>query len=114
MPREKIKRGRRALPKGKRESTDGLDEGTSLPKRRKVELDDTPWSEDEAEAEYDEEHAGHVEHAAEDHEQVGDERPFYGLLDEQEQEYFKRADNLLDAGQFADQDEKVLLSLIHI
>ncbi len=36
------------------------------------------------------------------------EIPFYGLLDEDEQEYFKRADSMLELNQFANEDEKTL------
>lgn len=32
--------------------------------------------------------------------------PFYGLLDEDEQEYFKRADSILELNQFADAEER--------
>jgi len=34
--------------------------------------------------------------------------PFYGLLDEQEQEYFHRADDMLESNQFADAEERSL------
>lgn len=36
------------------------------------------------------------------------EIPFYGLLDEDEQEYFKRADSMLELNQFANEEEKAL------
>jgi len=36
------------------------------------------------------------------------ENPFYGLLDEEEQAYFKRADTLLELNQFADTEERSL------
>ncbi|KAL9611829.1 MAG: hypothetical protein Q9167_003556 [Letrouitia subvulpina] len=36
------------------------------------------------------------------------ETPFYGLLDDQEQEYFKKADNLLEYNQFSDTEERDL------
>ncbi|KAL8950960.1 MAG: hypothetical protein Q9183_007491, partial [Haloplaca sp. 2 TL-2023] len=34
--------------------------------------------------------------------------PFYGLLDEEEQEYFKRADTMLELNQFGDVEERAL------
>lgn len=34
--------------------------------------------------------------------------PFYGLLDEEEQEYFRRADDMLEVNQFVDPEEKAL------
>lgn len=36
------------------------------------------------------------------------ERPFYGVLDEQEQEYFRKADGMLEANDFQDVEEKTL------
>lgn len=39
---------------------------------------------------------------------VDDASVFYGLLTEQESEYFKRADELLDLNQFGDEDERAL------
>lgn len=36
------------------------------------------------------------------------EIPFYGLLDEDEQEYFKRVDSMLELNQFANEEEKTL------
>ncbi len=36
------------------------------------------------------------------------EIPFYGLLDEDEQEYFKRADSMLELNQFTNDEEKRL------
>ena len=39
---------------------------------------------------------------------------FYGLLDEDDAEYFRRADNMLEANQFADSDERSLfLANVH-
>lgn len=34
--------------------------------------------------------------------------PFYGMLDDDEQEYFKRADEMLELNQFADPDERAM------
>lgn len=36
------------------------------------------------------------------------EKPFFGMLDEDEQEYFKRADNMLESNSFADDEERTL------
>ena len=36
------------------------------------------------------------------------ERPFFGMLDEEEQEYFKRADDMLETNAFGDADERKL------
>ena len=37
-----------------------------------------------------------------------EESPFYGFLDLEEQEYFKRADSMLEVNQFADEEERAL------
>ena len=95
MPREQQKRGRREEKKRKREQeNDG-----SLSKRRK--------SEDDIDAEI-----------IVDNDQIDGadyvpiagpgEIPFYGLLDEEEQEYFKRADSILELNQFNDDEERGL------
>ena len=36
------------------------------------------------------------------------DRPFFGMLDEDEQEYFKRADNMLESNSFGDDEERSL------
>ena len=36
------------------------------------------------------------------------EKPFFGMLDDDEQEYFKRADNMLEANSFGDDEERSL------
>lgn len=36
------------------------------------------------------------------------EKPFFGMLDEDEQEYFKRADDMLEANAFGDAEEREL------
>lgn len=36
------------------------------------------------------------------------EKPFFGMLDEDEQEYFKRADGMLESNSFGDDDERAL------
>lgn len=41
------------------------------------------------------------------------EKPFFGMLDEDEQEYFKRADSMLESNSFAD-DEELALFLANV
>lgn len=36
------------------------------------------------------------------------EKPFFGMLDDDEQEYFRRADDMLEANAFGDQEERDL------
>lgn len=92
MPNENKKRGRREDKKRKLEAPDEQQN----PKRRKSEGETgapPPPSEDQEQEEF---------------RQYGDEHPheqvFFGMLEEQEQEYFKRADQMLELNQFADDE----------
>ena len=97
MPRENKKRGRREEKKRRRRD----DEAERPTKRRRpdfeVQEDFVPMDE------MAEEQAPGLEEDRPDEEKV-----FYGLLDEQEQEYFKQADQMLDANTFADDEERSL------
>lgn len=100
MPKEYRKRGRREEKKRKREEDE---DQAALAKRQKSEDAET-----EVEIIVDGDHEagpqeGYPEYAA----RPGD-FPFYGLLGEDEQEYFKRADSMLELNQFADPDERNL------
>ena len=100
MPKEHKKRGRREEKKRKRE--EGEDEQHEVPSKRQKSQEAGEGVEilvDEDAVEHDEEH---IPHAG-----PGD-LPFYGLLDEDEQEYFKRADSILELNQFADAEERDL------
>ena len=96
MPKEHKKRGRREEKKRKREQ----EEDQSESKRRKSEdythaeiiVDDDPQNDG----------AGYIPIAG------PGEIPFYGLLDEEEQEYFKHADAILELDQFNDAEERAL------
>lgn len=97
MPKENRKRGRREERKRKREE----DEQGSPQKRQK-----SQGLEEEVEIIVDSERPG-------DDSNIGSKSsagdlPFYGLLDEEEQEYFKRADSLLELNQFGDPGERDL------
>ncbi len=95
MPKEHRKRGRREEKKRKREE----EECESSSKRQKSE------GADEEIQIYDEE-------VRQNEEQIPYAGPgelqFYGHLDESEQEYFKRADSMLELNQFADPEERDL------
>ena len=100
MPKEHRKRGRREEKKRKREEEEGQ---ITASKRQKSE-----------DAEEDVEiivdgggGAGHQEGFPGYAPQSG-ELPFYGLLGEDEQEYFKKADSMLELNQFADPEERSL------
>ena len=94
MPKENKKRGRREENKRKREREQEEAEGPS--KRQKSED-----AQDEIKF-YDQEDG--QEDAYAPYSGPG-ELPFYGSLGEDEQEYFKRADSMLELNQFADPEE---------
>lgn len=101
MPKEHRKRGRREEKKRKREEEE--EDQIATPKRQKS---------GDAEAEVEiivdgGDEAGPQEGYSEYAPRPGD-LPFYGLLDEDEQEYFKRADSMLELNQFADSEERNL------
>lgn len=97
MPKEHRKRGRRGEKKRKREKEE---EPAAPSKRQKSEDVEEKVDNGGDEAELPE---GYPEYAS----RPGD-IPFYGLLDEDEQEYFKRADSMLELNQFTDADERNL------
>ena len=100
MPQPNKKRGRRMGEKKRKheDGEDGLQLTGSASKRRKsidagdeqdfIPMDDEDESLDGAYP-------------------YGD-RPFFGMLDEEEQEYFKRADNMLETNAFGDHEERSL------
>jgi nucleolar protein 9 len=102
MPKENKKRGRREEKKRKRD--EGAEEHHA-PKRSK--------SEDPTQAHvqaHQEDFIG-LDGAVHGHEQEQcgheQEQVFFGMLDEPEQEYFKRADDMLELNQFADPEGKI-------
>ena len=94
MPREKQKRGRRALQKRQRDDRDESE--SSVAKRRRTQ------------SEHDAPAADFIPLDREDISAGGKERPFYGMLDEQEHEYFRNADQMLEVNQFRDAEERAL------
>lgn len=109
MPTENRKRGRREEKKRKRDEKDA-DKHAKRSKRE----DDVQ----EALQLHDDAQQHHQHHAGDDQNPFQDEAidgvtrpgamPFYGMLDDDEQEYFKRADEMLELNQFADSDERSL------
>jgi nucleolar protein 9 len=108
MPKELKKRGRREEKKRKHAEFQEDHEGTveKTAKKQKPDGDDgvvldlaqpyhAPPQDDSAP--YDEPHAG-----------APQEVQFYGLLDDEEQAYFKRADTMLELNQFGDSAERTL------
>ena len=101
MPKEHRKRGRREEKKRKREAE--VEDENMTSKRQKSE-----GAEEEVEIVVDGgDEAGQPQSYLENDYRPGD-LPFYGLLDEDEQEYFKRADSMLELNQFADPEERSL------
>lgn len=115
MPREKQKRGRRAEAKAQKDDS----------KRKRNEAPEDPVAKrikpsTDADADADEtledpylENADYIPLDADDQEQAkgqvqSGEMPFYGLLDSDEQEYFSRANEMLESNQFGDDQERNL------
>ena len=94
MPKEIKKRGRREEKKRKREEYEHEQEGSVNQYRP---------DDGDAETKLDIEQPPGCGGAANPK-----EIPFYGLLDEEEQAYFKRADSLLELNQFAHAEERSL------
>ncbi|KAI4174521.1 MAG: hypothetical protein LQ343_002278 [Gyalolechia ehrenbergii] len=93
MPKEHKKRGRREEKKRKR----GQEDEFPTSKR--------PKSNKGSEADIIVDHDPHHNGADYLSLEAPGEIPFYGLLDEEEQEYFKRADTILELNQFNDAEE---------
>jgi len=102
MPKEnKHSRGRREEKKEKKRKRDkGEDETQESSKRRKSE---------EADPAEDVEFTGQDNaEPVQDEEAAASERPFYGMLEDEEQEYFRRADELLELNDFPSEEERGL------
>ena len=98
MPKEHKKRGKREESKRKREVED--ENSVSTVKRR------TDYTHIEHEIKLDIEPSRYAEDV--DEWRRPGEKPFYGMLDDEEQEYFKRADTMLELNQFANLEEREL------
>ena len=105
MPKEHRKRGRREEKKRKREE----EEDQAAPsKRQKPEDAEEEEEDEEVEIVVDRGDDAEPQEGFLDHNPRPGDLPFYGLLDEDEQEYFKRADSMLELNQFADPGERNL------
>lgn len=93
MPKEHKKRGRREEKKREQETEDAFHQRS--PKRQRTDEGD-----EDPEIKLDvEEYEARPKPG---------EMPFYGMLDEEEQEYFKRADTILELNQFPNSEERDL------
>ncbi|KAL2001569.1 hypothetical protein VTN02DRAFT_1569 [Thermoascus thermophilus] len=124
MPREKQKRGRRAEEKTRRneakrkreEQPVAADEDQSpATKRQKKPSDETGPAPDYIPLEEDAGADGREDYGQEDYGQHdaaprpgATDTPFYGLLDAEEQEYFSRANDVLELNQFPDAEARRL------
>ncbi|KAK5704766.1 Nucleolar protein 9, partial [Elasticomyces elasticus] len=107
MPRERQKRGRRAEEKSKKDDTKRKRDETiddDEPKRMKTSTDEAPDEPSEAPDYIPLDGGGDYENYNERPGDNGD-MPFYGLLDTEEQEYFSRANEILELNQFQDAEE---------
>ncbi|RDW86325.1 RNA-binding RNA processing protein NOP9 [Aspergillus mulundensis] len=108
MPRENQKRGRRATEKAKKEETKRKrDEGVEEPTTKRLKPSAEEGNEITAGADYIPLDGGE-EQDDQDGTGAPDEMPFYGLLDSEEQEYFSRANEMLELNQFGDAEERRL------
>lgn len=104
MPTENRKRGRREEKKRKREQQDA-DKHTKRTKREEA-VEEVLQQYDDGQQYAEEQHA-HSEQPIDAVTHPG-AMPFYGMLDEDEQEYFKRADEMLELNQFGDAEERAM------
>lgn len=99
MPKEHKKRGRRAEEKKRKHEDQNEDDVEA--KRPRVSGDDVVPTEDfdmaAGEQLYDQEGQAYP---------IPDDAKYFGMLDEEEQEYFKRANDMLEANQFQDEDDR--------
>lgn len=96
MPQEKKQRGRREAKKRK------LDETVLGSESNRQNLDE------DVEIIVDDDHPKRIHQALDRRDYTAQDLPFYGLLDEQEQEYFKSADSVIELNQFNDSEERDL------
>lgn len=108
MPRENKKRGRRGEEK-KRKLEETEEESFDAAKRQRVddnsifEQDYQPLSGEQQEFAQE----GLENGVGQEHTRPAD-MPFFGMLDEDEQEYFKRADEMLESNNFGEPEERSL------
>lgn len=93
MPKEHKKRGRRAEEKKRKHEDHHEDEVEA--KRPRVSAEHVDMA--EGEQLYNQEGQAYPN---------PDDAKYFGMLDEDEQEYFKRADDMLEANQFQDEDDR--------
>lgn len=115
MPREKKKRGRRAEHKNKRKFESEESDGDADAEQQRYYKRQKSLSSTEASFDVDASFIPTADSYDETYDEqvpnrpaAPEEAPFVGMLDEEEQEYFKRADDMLEANQFEGPDERSL------
>ncbi|KNG80613.1 rRNA processing protein Nop9 [Aspergillus nomiae NRRL 13137] len=112
MPRENQKRGRRAAEKADKDAAKRKREEApedSLPKRMKPSTDESDEINQGADyIPFDENYNENYDVNYDENQSAAPpgDMPFYGLLDPEEQEYFSRANEVLELNQFQDADER--------
>lgn len=103
MPKEHKKRGRRGEEKKRKhdEETTHTNGDYEASKRPKLDVADEPQA-FESQQDFQT-----FDNGADDSYQAA-EKPFFGMLDEEEQEYFRKADEMLELNSFADPEERNL------
>ena|ERR1700761_2767663 len=100
MPKANKKRGRRAEKKRKLEGANDEPVSSKRQKHHDPDIDNDNAHDNDLDIAADyvplEENAGHAPN----------DRPFYGLLDEEEQEYFRKAGEMLELNQFSGPDDR--------
>jgi nucleolar protein 9 len=105
MPTENRKRGRREEKKRKREQQDA--DKDAKRHKREDQVETVLQQYDDAQPFPEQHEAPHQDHVMEGITRP-DAMPFYGMLDEDEQEYFKKADEMLELNQFGDPEERAM------
>ena len=103
MPREHKQRGRRGEQKKRKLENGNVDGQQESSKRQRV-----SDGEENADSFEDQQDYPMLNDGDEAHENGAAERPFFGMLDEEEQDYFKKADEMLELNSFADPNERDL------
>ena len=112
MPRENKKRGRRGEEKKRKHEdaalVDGDVENVDASKRQKISDDNNVEDFTEQHDYQPVENGAYDSHQGEPYQPESEDRPFFGMLDEEEQEYFRKADDMLETNQFGDNEERDL------
>lgn len=104
MPKENKQRGRRGDGKRKREAANANEEPVG--KKRQLDIGALEFHGADGQADRPTKSIPFTKGDGEDGEDAG--RPFYGLLAEEEQEYFRRADEMLEINDFPSVDDRAL------